>query len=470
MRYNGGMKKQCLLAVAALGVAVTFGEPCARFGFDEAQSVCAADSVRGTCAALVGGARWAQGPFGTALATGTPRAAAEVDAVPGIDGGDAATLFLRFRKEGRGSGKYPSLLTSDAWSGVGGTLFFSTGPNLAVRLRADGTEASWTAFANMPTGRWTSVAVVFKRPEVTVYADGAPVSCGKWNHPFLLGRTHLGAWGADSFDGLIDDFRVWNEALPPERIAAIASEAPWKGAGGATKYAAAKGTPVLVLDGDASSLTLDSTGNIASIREKATGRELVSEPTPFARIEMENGSVRLARRIERAGEGRFICTFQSGAGTAAFAVKPFPGGWTFTVESLDVPGARTLAFARVTPSCTKWKGGFANAWSDEQSAVAVRAAELAGEPSFRGGVLAVWVDAARAKGQRALLAAGPRAGFRTQLQEMTKAAGVPQSDCGGAWSMGSEQSRSSTSTTTRGRACSAPTRSTPRHFRAASTR
>ena len=443
MRYNGGMKKQCLLAVAALGVAVTFGEPCARFGFDEAQGVCAEDSVRGTCAALVGGARWAQGSFGTALATGTPRAAAEVDAVPGVDGGDAATLFLRFRKEGRGSGKYPSLLTSDAWSGVGGTLFFSTGHTLAVRLRADGTESSWTAFANMPTGRWTSVAVTFKRPDVTVYADGVPVSRGKWNHPFLLGRTHLGAWGADSFDGLIDDFRVWNEALPPERIAALAAEAPWKGAGGATSYAAAKGTPVLTLDGDASSLTLDSTGNIASIREKATGRELVSEPTPFARIEMENGSVRLARRITRAGEGRFVCTFQSGAGTAAFAVKPFPGGWTFTVEGLDVPGARTLAFARVTPSCAKWKGGFANAWSDEQSAVAVRAAELAGEPSFRGGVLAVWVAAAQAKGQRALLAAGPRDGFRAQLREMTKAAGVPQSDCGGAWSMGSEQARRS---------------------------
>ena len=125
MRYNGGMKKQCLLAGAVLFAAMAFGEECARFGFDEAQGVCAADSVRGTCAALVGGARWAQGSFGTALATGTPRAAAEVDAVPGIDGGDAATLFLRFRREGRGSGKYPSLLTSDAWSGVGGMLFWT---------------------------------------------------------------------------------------------------------------------------------------------------------------------------------------------------------------------------------------------------------------------------------------------------------------------------------------------------------
>ena len=443
MRYNGGMKKQCLLAVAALGVAVAFGEECARFGFDEANGACTLDAVHGLGAVLTGGARWAQGSFGTALATGTRGAAAEVETIPGVDGGDAATVFLRFRKEGKGCGKYPCLLTSDAWSGVGGTLFFSTGPNLTVRLRADGTENAWTAFANMPTGRWVSVALVFKRPDVTIYADGVLVKRGKWNHPFLLGRTHLGAWGADSFDGLIDDFRVWNEALPSERIAAIAAEAPWKNAGAAERYVSTAGVPVMTFDSASSSLTLDSKGCISSLREKTTGRELVTEPTPFMQVQLENGRVLTPFRLEQRGADRFACVFPFGRGMVEYAVTPFPGGWTFTVANFDVPGARMLAFARVTPSCTKWKGGFANAWSDEQSAVAVRAAELAGEPSFRGGALAVWVDAAQAKGQRALLAAGPRACFRKQLQEMTKAAGVPQSDCGGAWSMGSEQSRRS---------------------------
>ena len=437
------MKKSCLLAVTTLCAAVAYGEECARFGFDEANGACTLDAVHGLGAVLAGGARWAQGSFGTALATGTRGAAAEVESIPGVDGIDAATLFLRFRKEGNGCGKYPCLLTSDAWSSVGGTLFFSTGPNLAVRLRADGTEASWTAFANMPTGCWASVAVTFKRPDVTVYADGVPVKKGKWNHPFLLGRTHVGAWGADSFDGLIDDFRVWNEALPSERIAEIAAEAPWKDAGAAERYVSTAGVPVMTFDGAASSLTLDSKGCISSLREKATGRELVSEPTPFMQVQLENGRVLTPFRLEQRGADRFACVFPFGKGVVEYAVSPFPGGWTFTVSTFDVPGARMLAFARVTPSCAKWKGSFANAWSDEQSAVAVRAAQLAGEPSYRGGALAVWVDAAQAKGQRALLAAGPRAGFRTQLQEMTKVAGVPQSDCGGAWSMGSEQARRS---------------------------
>ena len=437
------MKKRYLLVGAALLAAAMPGEECARFGFDEAQGACTLDAVHGIGAVFTGGARWAQGAFGTVLAVGTERAAAELDAVPGIDGGDEVTLFLRFFKESRGCGKYPCLLTSDAWSGVGGTLFFSTGHDLTIRLREGGRETGWCAFANMPTGRWASVALVFKRPNVTVYADGVPVKKSKWNHPFLLGRTHLGAWGADSFGGLIDDFRVWNKALPPERIAALAAEAPWKNAGPAERYVSTAGVPVMTFDGAESSLTLDSTGCISSLREKATGRELVAEPTPFVRVQLEGGRELRPLRLEGRGADRFVCIFPSRKGTAEFSVKPFPGGWTFTVESLDVPGARMLAFVRVTPSCAKWKGGFANAWSDEQSAVAVRAAELAGEPSYRGGALAVWVEAAQAKGQRALLAAGPRAGFRKQLQEMTKAAGVPQSDCGGAWSMGSEQARRS---------------------------
>ena len=197
------------------------------------------------------------------------------------------------------------------------------------------------------------------------------------------------------------------------------------------------------LDGEVASLSLDAGGCVFSLREKATGRELVDKPTPFARVLMEDGSTRLPDRLFRTGRDSFACTFQKGAGKAEFSAAPFPGGWTFTVEGFDAPGARTLAFARVAPSCAKWKGSFANAWSDERSAVAVRAAQLAGEPSYRDGALAVQVGAAQAKGQRAFLAAGPRSGFRAQLQEMTKAAGVPQSDCGGAWSMGSGQSRRS---------------------------
>lgn len=197
------------------------------------------------------------------------------------------------------------------------------------------------------------------------------------------------------------------------------------------------------LDGEASTLLLDANGCVTWLREKATGRELLADLTPFARLRTEDGRSHFSCDIDFTGKNRFVCTFKDGVGTAEFSVTPFPGGWTFEVVRLDAPGAHSLAFARVTPACAKWKGDFANAWSDERSAVAVRAAEIAGEPLCDGDALAVRVSAAQAKGQRALLAAGPRAGFRAQLQAMTKAAGVPWSDCGGAWSMGSAQARRS---------------------------
>ena len=84
MLYNCVMKKQCLLVGAALFAAVAIGETCARFGFDEANGACTLDAVHGLGAVLAGGARWAQGAFGTALATGTRGAAAEVEAIPGV--------------------------------------------------------------------------------------------------------------------------------------------------------------------------------------------------------------------------------------------------------------------------------------------------------------------------------------------------------------------------------------------------
>ena len=414
----------------------------ARFNFDEASGSYSEDAVSHLGALFSPGVQWAQGPFGTAFATGTNGASVALDAIPGADGIDAATLFLRFRRENAGVGKYPCLLTSDDWVNAG-TIFFVHGESLAVRLRADNTEASWSAWTQMPTGRWASVALVFKRPDVTVYADGKLVAKGKWNHAFHLGHSHLGAWGADSFGGLIDDFRVWNEALPAERIAALASEGNYGGTGAATKRLGQGGAPIACFADKSTTLVLDSAGCISSLREQATGRELVMRPTPFLRVAFANGRNLPCRRLEKLSETRFRCSFPGQVGDAEFSVAPFAGGWMFTLDRWAVKDAATVEFAGVCPACDKWKGSFANAWSDEASAVAVRSCILAGEPSYRGDGLFVRVPARAAQGLRVALAAGPRAGFREQLKAMTIAAGVPRSDCGGAWAMESEQARKS---------------------------
>ena len=112
------------------------------------------------------------------------------------------------------------------------------------------------------------------------------------------------------------------------------------------------------LDGEAFTLLLDANGCVTWLREKATGRELLAKLTPFARLRTEDGRSHFSCDIDFTGKNRFVCTFKDGVGTAEFSVTPFLGGWTFEVVRLDAPSAHSLAFARVTPACAKWKGVF----------------------------------------------------------------------------------------------------------------
>ena len=220
-------KVSVLAALAACGVAAG-AEPVAAFAFEEGTGAYAEDSVCGLTAELTPAAKWAKGAFGSALATGADGASAMVRGLEAINGADACTLFLRFRKEGPGSGKYPNLLTSIGWGPKGGIMFFCEGgKSMLLRLRAGGKgpENGWLVFKSMPKGKWSSVAFVYRRPQITVYADGKEVARGQWDHPFVVGGTiQLGGWNSDSFGGFIDDFRVWKGALGAEEIASLAGD------------------------------------------------------------------------------------------------------------------------------------------------------------------------------------------------------------------------------------------------------
>ena len=428
-------------------------EPVAVYGFEECTGAYAEDSVTGATAALAPSARWARGTFGGALATGVANACANVSGLEALDGADACTVFLRFRKEGAGNGKYPNLMTSTGWGSKGGMMFFSDGgKSVTVRLRAGGKgpEGGWCAFKKMPEGKWSSVAFVYKRPSITVYANGKAVAKGTWNYPFASGgMIQLGGWNSDSFGGFIDDFRVWKGALSAEEIAALAGDSRYDeiegyqddGTGGIkkTEIVGQGGMAFATIDGDAAALTFDTLGCVMSLKEKATGRELVTNPVAFVSA---NAGARdmAARRIEKRGDGRFAFLFGK-SGEVEILATPFKGGWTFKVEKCTLKDVQKLSFCNIEPACRKWRGDFANAWSDEQSAVCVRSGDIKGNPRA-GGSLRVEVDGRFGfVGRVALLAAGPRKGFREQLKEMTVAAGVPRSDSGGAWAMDSEVSR-----------------------------
>ena len=448
------MKKVSVLAALAACWAVAGAEPVVAFAFEEGTGAYAEDSVCGLAAELTPTAKWAKGAFGGALATGAEGAAAMVRGLEAIEGAEACTVFLRFRKEGPGSGKYPNLMTSVGWGPQGGMMFFCEGgKSVRLRLRAGGKgpEGCWPVFKSMPEGKWSSAAFVFKRPQIMVYADGQEVARGRWDHPFVVGGTvKLGGWSGNSFGGFIDDFRVWKGALSAEEIASLAGDSRYDeiegyqddGTGGIrkTEVVGQAGTQFATVDGDAATLTFDTLGCVMSLKEKATGRELVTNAMAFVDAVLSNGVRMVGRRIERRGADRFAFLFGK-AGEVELSVAPFKGGWTFTVEKCTLKNVRRLSFCRLQPACQKWRGDFANAWSDGKSAVCVRSGDIKGNPQARGS-LCIEVDAAFGfVGRRALLAAGPRDGFREQLKEMTVAAGAPRSDAGGAWATGSEVSR-----------------------------
>ena len=453
----------CALEVRSGGVAQVSTEEIARFGFEECAGSYAEDAVAGMGAGLSESARWAHGSFGGALATGAKGAAAYVRGLDALEGASSCTLFVRFRKESAGFGPYPNVLTSGGWVSQGGVMLFSRGgDSLGLRLRAGGKgpEMSARVFDRMPERKWCSVAVVFARPLVTVYTNGSVAAKAKWDHPFTMGGTlQIGGWAESSFGGFIDDFRAWKGALGAAEIAALAGEPRYDevegyqddGTGGVKKTVliGQGGQPFATLEGDFATLTFDTLGCVASIREKTTGRELVTNVTPF--VEMVVGgplSPNLAaapcrpRRLERRGEGRFAFLFGK-AGEIEISVSRFAGGWIFTVERCTVKGVRQIDLCRVKPACQKWVGNFVNAWSDERSAVCVRSCDIMGSPRANGTLRVEVIAPFSPVGRKVALAAGPREGFREQLKAMTLAAGAPHSTSGGAWAMDSDVGRRS---------------------------
>ena len=208
-------------------------------------------------------------------------------------------------------------------------------------------------------------------------------------------------------------------------------------------------------------LAFDEAGRISSLREKASGRELVAAASPMVAVTLKDGRELLP--VSFAADGGLL-RYGFDGGRATIAVEPFEGGWTFTVRELTVKDAAKLQFARVMPSSRKWLGLYVNGMSDEKSAVVLRAYEVTTE-MYANGSMGLKSYASRSGvtyheddlglrlvgempergfvGLRGGLAAGPRDRMPRMLRGMTLAAGIPHTLYGGAWSLGSDGVRRS---------------------------
>ena len=219
--------------------------------------------------------------------------------------------------------------------------------------------------------------------------------------------------------------------------------------------AAGAGESLLVLKGSDATLTFDAHGRASSLKENATGRELLKEPQPMVTVIRADGKSAVPS-VATVRDGLLVYSFGPSGGEAAISVTPFEGGWTFAVDSFTVPDVQTLLLCQLHAVCAKWNGAFANMASDETSGVALRAYDLPMAMFVGGGRLRVQVSAddvapaARRKrpdmpfaGWRFGLSAGPRTRLMPMLRAMAVAAGVPYSTLGGPWSLGAEETRGS---------------------------
>ena len=190
-------------------------------------------------------------------------------------------------------------------------------------------------------------------------------------------------------------------------------------------------------------LAFGDNGRIVSLCD-AAGAKYLSEESPWVGRADASGKWTFAEKASRRADGAVVFSFGDGSSVVE-SVKPFDGGFAFTVEAVTVPdGAKSLTLASLRPRCSKYVGGFASALSDDELAVCLRSFDFHMQMyAQKTGMKVVSERSQVEKGMRFGLAAGRREGFLARLRSMVEASGLFYSKAGGPWSLGSAEARQS---------------------------
>ena len=215
---------------------ITAQQLLAHLAFDEGGGVTAADSSGNGRNGTLNGATWAVGRSGNAVSLNGSGAyvALPDDLLADVSDFTIASwvfwngsqTWARLFDFGTGFHRYmmftPRGQSRTGWAGMRFAMT-ANGPG-------DGPpEQIIDAPTALPSKRWVHVAVTLSGSTGTMYVDGTPVSTNTamFQAPFRLGRTTqnwLGKsqYGADAtFNGLIDDFRLYRGALSAAQIASL---------------------------------------------------------------------------------------------------------------------------------------------------------------------------------------------------------------------------------------------------------
>jgi DUF1680 family protein len=142
----------------------------------------------------------------------------------------ATTTWSRIFDIGTGTTRYMFLAASAG-----------SAPRFAITVNGAGGEQRINGTAPLPTNRWTHVAVTLAGSTGTLYVDGEPVGTngGMTVTPSGLGATDRNWIGRSQFgdpllNAAVDDFQVYDRALPAAEVRALAGGQP--GAGNVASY------------------------------------------------------------------------------------------------------------------------------------------------------------------------------------------------------------------------------------------
>jgi hypothetical protein len=155
------------------------------------------------------------------------------------------------------------------------------GLRFAITTNGNGSEQRLTGGGQLPLNTWSHVAVTLSGTTGTLYLNGDPVATNPnmTLHPSDLGDTDQNYIGRSQYpdpllNATVDDFNIYDRALSPAEIAALASGQP--GAGTVAHYA---------FDENGGAAVVDSSGNgrnatIVSPGSAATANTPLWQPLP----------------------------------------------------------------------------------------------------------------------------------------------------------------------------------------------